>query len=34
MLRSLDEAVGAGEPLIEIVVMFKEGVDYDPPRQR
>jgi hypothetical protein len=29
MIHSLDEAVGAGEPLIEIVVMFKEGVNYD-----
>src|SRR5262245_35263844 len=29
MIRSLDEAVGAREPLIEIVVYFKEGVDYD-----
>jgi hypothetical protein len=29
MIRSLEEAIGAGEPLIEIVVMFKEGVDYD-----
>jgi hypothetical protein len=29
MIRSLDEAVAAGEPLIEIVVRFKEGVDYD-----
>src|SRR5712672_2907767 len=29
MIRSLDEAVGAGEPLIEIVVLFKEEVDYD-----
>jgi hypothetical protein len=28
MIRSLDEAVGAGEPLIDIVVRFKEGVDY------
>src|SRR5262245_49279631 len=29
MIRSLDEAVGAREPLIEISVYFKEGVDYD-----
>lgn len=29
MIRSLDEAVAAGEPLIEIVVSFKQGVDYD-----
>jgi len=29
MIRSLDEAVAGGEPLIEIVVRFKEGVDYD-----
>jgi hypothetical protein len=29
MIRSLDEAVAAGEPLIEIEVRFKEGVDYD-----
>lgn len=29
MIRSLNEAVGAREPLIEIVVRFKEGVDYD-----
>jgi hypothetical protein len=29
MIRSLDEAVAAREPLIEIVVRFKEGVDYD-----
>src|SRR5215813_8772551 len=29
MIRPLDEAVGAREPLIEIVVRFKEGVDYD-----
>lgn len=29
MVRSLDEAVAAGEPLIDIVVLFKEGVDYD-----
>jgi hypothetical protein len=28
MIRSLDEAVAAGEPLIEIVVRFREGVDY------
>jgi hypothetical protein len=29
MIRSLDDAVAAGEPLIDIVVSFKEGVDYD-----
>jgi hypothetical protein len=29
MIRSLDEAVAAGEPLIEIAVTFKGGVDYD-----
>jgi len=29
MIRSLDEAVSAGEPLIEITVLLKEGVDYD-----
>jgi hypothetical protein len=29
MTRSLDEAVASGEPLIEICVRFKEGVDYD-----
>jgi hypothetical protein len=29
MTRSLDEAAAAGEPLIAIVVRFKEGVDYD-----
>jgi hypothetical protein len=29
MTRSLDEAVAAAEPLIDIVVKFKEGVDYD-----
>jgi hypothetical protein len=29
MIRSLDEAVAAREPLIEIVVRFKEGVDCD-----
>jgi hypothetical protein len=29
MNRSLDEAVSAGEPLIDIVVKFREGVDYD-----
>jgi hypothetical protein len=28
MIRSLDEAVHAGEPLIDIVVVFKEGVDF------
>ncbi len=28
IIRSLDEAVSAGEPLIDIVVRFKEGVDY------
>jgi hypothetical protein len=29
MNRSLDEAVSAGEPLIDIVVKFREGIDYD-----
>jgi hypothetical protein len=29
MIRSLDDAVCAGEPLIDIVVIFREGVDYD-----
>jgi hypothetical protein len=29
MTRSLYEAVASGEPLIEICVRFKEGVDYD-----
>jgi hypothetical protein len=29
MIRSLDDAVRAGEPLIDIAVSFKEGVDYD-----
>jgi hypothetical protein len=29
MMRSLDEAVASGEPLIDIVVVFKEGVDYE-----
>jgi hypothetical protein len=29
MIRPLDEAVAAREPLIEIVVRFEEGVDYD-----
>lgn len=29
MIRSLDEAVALGEPLIDIVVIFKEGVDYE-----
>ena len=29
MSRSLDEAVTAGEPLIDIVVKFREGIDYD-----
>lgn len=29
MIQSLDEAVAAGEPLISIVVEFKEGIDYD-----
>src|SRR5262249_35921145 len=27
--RSLDEAAAAGDPLIDIVVKFGEGVDYD-----
>ena len=29
MIRSLVDAVAAEEPLIDIVVIFKEGVDYD-----
>jgi hypothetical protein len=29
MIRSVDDALAAGEPLIDIVVIFKEGVDYD-----
>jgi len=29
MIRSLSEAVAAGEPLIDIVVHLQEGVDYD-----
>jgi hypothetical protein len=29
MIRSLDEAAGAREPLIDIVEKFKGGVDYD-----
>jgi hypothetical protein len=28
MIRSLDDAVSAHEPLIDIVVQFKNGVDY------
>lgn len=28
MIRTLNEAAQAGEPLIDIVVEFKEGVDY------
>ena len=28
MIRTLEEAVRAGEPLIDIVVRFKDGVDF------